>query len=614
MTLDGSGTMYLLGRSGSDDFPLPLAGHAGQPGLQTGIFLIQVKRDGSLGFARGLPLDESTNPLALTVAGDSVYIAGTAFAGTLATTPGAFQPVPAAGQSDAFVMRLDLATGSVVYSTLLGGTREETLAGLAVDASGRAYVAGSTQSIDFPITAGVLHVVAPATPLRSSVFVSIVDPSGGRLIASSVFGGEATDDPSQLVLAPNGDVWIAGSTSSHLFPVTAGSLRTPNLSANWSFVVRLPADLKFLDYSMYLDRDTSISAVIPQSDRSLVLTGSTGSRTFPLSQNALERCHAALAPTARTGFVMRLNESGHTLLYGSYFNVSRNGSELFSSAIGPDGKLFLIDQSAGYDLSYYGGPIQMASPNDHAANFLVELDPSKSPSASLSCAVDAAGLAAALSSSGELITIFGTAIGPAVAQLAEPGDHGRFPSTLGGTTVLIGGQAAELLYADAGQINAFVPPLQPAADRAALIQVMRDGQLVAAFQVPVFEEAPNLFGTYANGQAAALNEDGSLNAPNHPARSGTRVTLFGTGFGPTVPPQNGSNAAEGSSPLASTPKFFVNSAEAMVWFAGQSPGAAPGLIHFDLTAPAVPAFGSYGIDFLVGSNFQLGMLRIWVTP
>src|SRR5262249_38252578 len=154
---------------------------------------------------------------------------------------------------------------------------------------------------------------------------------------------------------PNGDVWIAGSTSSHFFPVTAGSLRTPNLSANWSFVVRLTADLQFLDYSMYLDRDTSISAVIPQPDRSLVLTGSTGSRTFPLSQNALEQCHGALAPTARTGFVMRLNESGHTLLYGSYFNVSRNGSNLFSSAIGPDGKLFLIDQSAGYDLSYYGG-------------------------------------------------------------------------------------------------------------------------------------------------------------------------------------------------------------------------------------------------------------------
>jgi hypothetical protein len=83
--------------------------------------------------------------------------------------------------------------------------------------------------------------------------------------------------------------------------------------------------------------------MMPQPDGSLVLTGSTGSRTFPLTSNALERCHGALAPTSRTGFVMCLNDGGRTLLYGSYFKVSGNGSNVISSAIGPGGRLFLAD-------------------------------------------------------------------------------------------------------------------------------------------------------------------------------------------------------------------------------------------------------------------------------
>jgi uncharacterized protein (TIGR03437 family) len=604
--LDSTGSIYLLGMNGSNDFSLPQTAQ--------GAFLLQVKRDGSAGFVRALGLSADVSLAKMVVANNSVYLAGTAFAGSLVTTPGAFQPqAAAAGQRDAFVMRYDLASGNVVYSSWLGGSKDETLGGLTVDSSGSAYVTGSTQSKDFPVTPGAFHQVAAPTPLQSIVFVSVVDPTGTRLVASSAFGGESTDTPAQIALASNGDVLVAGATLSHFFPIAAGSLRTPNLSTTWSFLVRLRPDLTSQALSIYLDRDTSISALIPQSDGTLVLAGTTGSRTFPVTPTALERCHGALAPTAGTGFLMHFNESGRTVLYSTYFNVSRNGSALLAASIGPDGRVFLVPQSTGYDISYYGGPIQTAGPNDQRSDFLLELDPAKAPSAPHSCAVDAAGFGSALSSSGELITLFGAGIGPAAAQQGQAGADGKFPSNLGGTTVLVGGQPAELLYAASDQINAWMPPLAT-SDNMVTIQVMRDGQVVATIDAATFGEAPDLFGNYSSGQAAAINEDGSLNAQNHPAPSGSRLTLFGTGFGATTPAQDGSVVPDWSRPLALTPRFVVNSAQAPVQFAGQAPGGAPGLIEIDLTVPGVPAPGSYPIDFSLGSNFQLGNLRVWINP
>jgi uncharacterized protein (TIGR03437 family) len=604
--LDSSGAIYLLGVNGSSDFPLPQTAQ--------GAFLFQVKRDGTAGFMRTLGLSADVSLAKMVVANNSVYLAGTAFAGSLVTTPGAFQPQAAAtGQRDAFVMRFDLSSGNLVYSSWLGGSKDETLGGLTVDSFGNAYVTGSTQSEDFPLTAGAFHQVAAATPLQSIVFVSVVDPTGTRLVASSAFGGESTDTPAQIALASNGDVLVAGTTSSHFFPIAAGSLRTPNLSTTWSFLVRLRPDLTSQALSIYLDRDTSIGALLPQPDGTFVLAGTTGSRTFPVTPTALERCHGALALTAGTGFLMHFNESGRTVLYSTYFNVSRNGSGLLAASIGPDGKVFLVEQSTGYDLSYYGGTIQAAGPTDGPADFLLELDPTTAPSAPHSCAVDAAGFGSALSSSGELITLFGAGIGPAVAQQGQAGADGKFPSSLDGTTVLVGGQPAELLYAASDQINAWMPPLNP-GDNNVTIQVMQDGKVVATIDAATFGDAADLFGNYSSGQAAAINEDGSLNAQNHPASAGSRLTLFGTGFGATTPAQDGIEVADRSRPLALTPGFVVNSVQARVQFAGQAPGGAPGLIQIDLTVPSVPASGSYPIDFSLGPNFQLGNLRVWINP
>ena len=71
------------------------------------------------------------------------------------TTPGAFQVTNAAGGGDAFITKLNDTGTALIYSTFLGGARYDQGAGIVVDSSGRAFVAGSTNSIDFDVTAGV---------------------------------------------------------------------------------------------------------------------------------------------------------------------------------------------------------------------------------------------------------------------------------------------------------------------------------------------------------------------------------------------------------------------------------------------------------------------------
>lgn len=189
VALGPSNEVYLLGTKSSADFPLPLANGIAS-GNQKETFLVQLRPDGSVGFAQALPLLNGVTPVALSVAANSIYIAGTAFAGSLGTTAGAFQVEAAApAQFDAFVTRWNATADTILYSTYLGGSAQEVVTGLAVDNAGNAYVAGTTRSSDYPVTPGAWKQVAPATPLQSNAFIAVLNPTGSELVASARFGG-----------------------------------------------------------------------------------------------------------------------------------------------------------------------------------------------------------------------------------------------------------------------------------------------------------------------------------------------------------------------------------------------------------------------------------------
>ena len=76
----------------------------------------------------------------------------------------------------------------VQYTTFLGGNSAETAAGIAVDAAGNAYIAGTTQSPDFPTTAGAFNRTGAAQNF-TDVFVTKLNPAGTALVYSTFVGG-----------------------------------------------------------------------------------------------------------------------------------------------------------------------------------------------------------------------------------------------------------------------------------------------------------------------------------------------------------------------------------------------------------------------------------------
>jgi uncharacterized repeat protein (TIGR01451 family) len=164
-----------------------------------------------------------TSP-SIAVNGDGfIYLAGSTTSANLPVTTNAIQATlnPTAGAQNIFILKLDptAAAAGVVYLTYLGGSGIDTNAGLAVDAGGTAYVAGTTTSPNFPTAAAFQSTPEAGSTGTSHVFVSAVnqlDAAGAapQLKYSTYLSGNGTDIASGLAIDNKGDVFITGTTTS----------------------------------------------------------------------------------------------------------------------------------------------------------------------------------------------------------------------------------------------------------------------------------------------------------------------------------------------------------------------------------------------------------------
>jgi hypothetical protein len=103
-----------------------------------------------------------------------------------------------------------VAARYVVYSTYLGGSVSDAGTGITVDASGNAYVVGTTTSADFPVTEGAFQTSYGG---NGDAFVTELNPTGTSLVYSTYLGGSEGDEGWGIALGSSGNVYVAGSTS-----------------------------------------------------------------------------------------------------------------------------------------------------------------------------------------------------------------------------------------------------------------------------------------------------------------------------------------------------------------------------------------------------------------
>ena len=136
---------------------------------------------------------------------------------------------------------------------------------------------------------------------------------------------------------------------------------------------------------------------------------------------------------------------------------------------------------------------------------------------------------------GEIVILTGSGLGPAQLTSARPRSDGFYDTQLAGTSVQFNGIPAPILYTSATQVAAVVPYAVTGA--SAQLTVTYQGQTAPPPTVAVAASAPGLFtaDSTGKGQAAAVNENGSINSASRPAPIGSVISLFATGEGQTSP-------------------------------------------------------------------------------
>jgi uncharacterized protein (TIGR03437 family) len=216
-------------------------------------------------------------------------------------------------------------------------------------------------------------------------------------------------------------------------------------------------------------------------------------------------------------------------------------------------------------------------------------------------------------SPGEIITLFGTNIGPSTAAGLALDTTGKVSTTIGGVQVLVSGFACPMVFANATQVSAVVP-YEIAGFVSADVFVRFAGVASNAIHVNVATTAPGLFTANSSGKGpgAILNGNNSFNSPNNPAAKGEIVALYMTGEGQTSPRGVTGKVTTVSTtpPLTPGPLLPVSvligpagaQQPANFTFAGEAPGLISGAMQLNVQIPLTAASGDQQIVVSIGGN------------
>ena len=225
LAVDASGNTYVTGWTASSNFPTTAGAiQTTFGGGYDDAFVSKLNATGSAliysTYLGGGSYDEG-HSIAVDALG-SAYVTGFSYSSNFPTTVGAFQ-VALGGYDDAFVSKLNPAGSALIYSTYLGGGRYDDGRGIAVDASGSAYVTGFSYSSNFPTTAGALQAKSGG---GYDAFVSKLNAGGSALLYSTYLGGGLDDFGYGIAVDASNNAYVTGLTYSANFPTTTGALQT----------------------------------------------------------------------------------------------------------------------------------------------------------------------------------------------------------------------------------------------------------------------------------------------------------------------------------------------------------------------------------------------------
>jgi hypothetical protein len=261
------------------------------------------------------------------------------------------------------------------YSTYLGGSGDDLGWGISVDAAGNAFVAGSTNSVNFPTSPGAFQTTFAGGGPAGDAFVTKLNPTGSGVVFSTYLGGSGDDFARGIALDSSGNAYVTGGTASSNFPTTAGAFQTALAAPYDAFVTKLTG-AGLLTYSTYLGgtSDDKAFAIAVDALGDAYVTGGTASGDFPATVGSFQ---PVIPCSGGCSFVTKLNPAGSGLVYSTYLGPIGNGATASGIAVDTSNNAYVIGTTAATNFPTTPGAFQttFAGGSD---SFVTKLNPTGS--------------------------------------------------------------------------------------------------------------------------------------------------------------------------------------------------------------------------------------------
>jgi uncharacterized protein (TIGR03437 family) len=653
LTTDSAGNTFVTGQR-----------NIGFNGFQqlTDVFVTKLDPGGNILFTStfGGKAADSASGIAVDPTGN-IWVSG------VTTSPsfpllGAIQNQPGLGQTG-FVVRLN-AAGAVTFSTYLGGLAgTSSLNAIAAAADGTVYVAGTTNSTDVSP-----NVSSDDIEQTSGALIARISNGGGLLsqrtvvghavecgCCSSCFLSARYTSASSISVIASGDVFIAGNTNTTDLPFTTGA------KGIGAFVMKIgstPA-ASYLTYigstnyvsSPFANPANSASSIVADAAGNAYLCGATSDPNFPATSSGYQRTWAdsgtnnPFTPPS-DAFVAKLNPQGSAMVWATY--LGGKGADFARAlAVNPAGEVWVGGQTQSPDFPATGSGTDFVARFDATGSILRFATRYPANTSSVALSVDqngevhaagltgvvwsgesasriygvgsaAAGLIAGRVAPGEVISIYGAGLASGTPVSFTPvlqNGQRYLPTALAGVSVSFpsansaNDSFAPLLYVSASQINAVVP-FELSASSVNHMRITLAG-VVTDFRVVVDPAIPEIFSN-PDGSAAAINQDGSVNSAQNPAKAGSIVSFWATGTGAYFEAADGYIQTGAGTDCAICSVVLQNG---LTLYGGAAPGMVSGITQFNLQLPAQILTPRIAVAVEAGPGLKVGdYASLYVAP
>lgn len=591
IVLGADGGLYVTGTTESSDFPTTYSAYQIQPAPSFAVVFMAKLNPAAIGGGAlsaspviySTILGQGRAPLIATDSSNNAYVAAQSISPWWPTTPGAFQGAPPAPRYAGYVTeRIVLAkvnpSGTkLLYATYFDGSGGDYVNGLAVDASGSAYLSGFTDSTDLPTTSGSLQLQF-SSGAGVAGFVARFSADATKLIYATYLAGTGGYDLNHgLAVDSAGNAYVGGKSQSADFPMRNGT----------------QVSLKNSPCPVYYNPSSTEPA-------------------------GWDYCASA-------GTLTVLNPQGSAIVWSTFLG----SGAVMDVALDSAGNVY----ATGADIFLEGTTLGSSATNSVG---VVKFAPQGTPvQFSWNGLTNAASFNPGLPGPGGLASVFvhGVAVSGTVAATGFP-----LPTTLAGVSILVDGTPAPILVvADLGSVNGvatqqinFQVPFE------ALTTTVAGGE--TTFRAHVVELRYGGLSTYASPQTVGPGifvlpdgtpaiqhaADYSLVTASNPVVKGETIVVYATGLGSVVNGPATGMPATGPAPISpscgavtiNAPTLDGRSAQSSfgnVVYAGLTPGYV-GLYQLNVaTLPSLPS-GTVNLQIDYNQCWLAGPLRMFPPP